>query len=224
MEEKNTEKKKTFGTPNRFLRMMRNVAVAKWKLTIAMIAVVLVMIVVAVVVGQCSSSDEKRPEIVIEDTPIQIEDIRPKGELYVCTSLVEDYTIERRTEMHLGILPEKHSCIQILRQKISYRIDLDKVRYVPDTLNVMIVEMPPVEYTASTQSSPFISDDEDYWIKELPNTNGLKAKVERQIRRRFDTDANRKKAERYAEEALSELLGKLGYEARFKPRVERKLE
>lgn len=224
MEERNTEKKKTSGTPNCLLRMMRNVAVVKWKLAIAMIAVVLVMIMVAVVVGQCSSSDEKHPEIVIEDTPILIEDIRPKGELYVCTSLVEDYTIERRTEMHLGILPEKHSCIQILRQKISYRIDLDKVCYVPDTLNVMIVEMPPVEYTASTQSSPFISDDEDYWIKELPNTNGLKAKVERQIRRRFDTDANRKKAEQYAEEALSELLGKLGYEARFKPRVERKLE
>lgn len=224
MEEKNTEKKRTSDTQNRFLRMMRNVAVAKWNLAIVMVVVVLVMIMVAVVVGQCGSSDEKRSEIVIEDTPIQIEDIRPKGELYVCTSLVEDYTIERRTEMHLGILPEKHSCIQILRQKISYRIDLDKVRYVPDTLNVMIVEMPPVEYTASTQSSPFISDDEDYWIKELPNTNGLKAKVERQIRRRFDTDANRKKAERYAEEALSELLGKLGYEARFKPRVERKLE
>ncbi|MCD8235781.1 MAG: hypothetical protein LUD00_03825 [Prevotellaceae bacterium] len=218
------EKKKASGAPSRFLSMMRNMAAARWKLAVIMTVVVLTAIVTAVAVMRCGSSEEKRPEIVIEETPIQIEDIRPKGELYVCTSLVEDYTIERRTEMHLGILPEKHSCIQILRQKISYRIDLDKVRYIPDTLNVMIVEMPPVEYTASTQSSPFLSDDEDYWIKELPNTNGLKAKVERQIRRRFDTDANRKKAERYAEEALSELLDKLGYEARFKPRVERKRE
>ncbi len=204
--------------------MIGGAVITKWRWAIVLIFLVIAIVISVVVVGHCNSSHKEYQDIVIEETPIQIEDIRPKGEIYVCTSFVEDYVIEHRTEMHLGILPEKHSCIQILRQKISYRINLDKVRYVPDTLNVVVVELPPVEYTASTQSSPFISDDEEFWIKELPSTNNLKAKVERQIRRRFDTDANRKKAERYAEEALSELLSKLGYEARFKPRVEKRIE
>lgn len=224
MEERKQKRSSTSNPSKRFIRMIGGAVITKWRWAIVLIFLVIAIVISVVVVGHCNSSHKEYQDIVIEETPIQIEDIRPKGEIYVCTSLVEDYVIEHRTEMHLGILPEKHSCIQILRQKISYRINLDKVRYVPDTLNVVVVELPPVEYTASTQSSPFISDDEEFWIKELLSTNNLKAKVERQIRRRFDTDANRKKAERYAEEALSELLSKLGYEARFKPRVEKRIE
>ncbi|MCM1345769.1 MAG: DUF4230 domain-containing protein [Bacteroides sp.] len=207
-----------------FMGRLWHVVVLRWRWAAAMIGMVVVIIASVVITGHCGSMPRKRMDIVLEDTPIQIEEVRPRGEIYVFSSLVEDYAMERRTEMHLGILPEKHSCIQILRQKISYKINLDKVRYTLDTLNIIIVEMPPVEYTASTQSSPFISDDEDFWIKELPSTNELKAKVERKIRHRFDTEENRRKAERYAENALSELLGKLGYEARFRPRVERKNE
>lgn len=225
MEEKNMKEKKRTSILKRLFYNMGHVVLAQWKLLFIIAASVIMLFVIIVIVERCSNEQKSELEnIIIEDTPIQIEDIRPRGEIYVCSSIVEDYAIDRRTEMHLGLLPEKHSCVQILRQKISYKIDLDKVRYTPDTLNVMIVELPPVEYVASTQSSPFISDDEDFWIKELPSTNHLKAKVERQIRRRFDTDANRKKAERYAEEALAELLGKLGYEVRFTPRIERKAE
>lgn len=158
-------------------------------------------------------------EIVLEQTPISLEDIRPRGELYVCTSVLEDYVREQHTEHHLGLIPEQHSCVQILRQKVSYRINLKDIVYTPDTLNIVFVRMPDVIYTASTQDSPFLSDDEAYWNKQLPNTNSLKRRVEKKIRQRFDTPANRQKAEQYACEAVAQLLRQMGYEPLFEPTV-----
>lgn len=203
------------------LKAAVSLALAHWKLA-GVVVLVLAAVALTVVVMQLrQNSRHESKEIVIEDTPILIEDVRPRGEIYVCSSVYEDYATERRTEQHLGFIPEQHSCIQILRQKVCYKIDLDKVTYTPDTLNAVVVRMPEIEYTASTQSSPFLSDDEDYWKKALPCTNALKQKVERQIRGRFDTPENRRKAEKYAKEAMAELLGKLGYEARFEPEVTR---
>ena len=159
-------------------------------------------------------------EIAIEKSPISIESVRPKGELYLSSAIVEDYVTLRRTEKHLGLIPEEHSCVQILKQKVSFKIDLDKIIYKPDTLNVIIVTLPDPEYVASTQNTPFMSDDESFWEKELPSTNGLKRKVEEKIRKRYDTAENRKRANKYAEEAVSAMLKQMGYEVRFTPKIE----
>lgn len=191
----------------------------RWLYTIGVIAIVCILGWIIYGVTQMAQEDEPQ-EIVLEDTPIDIESVRPRGELYVCTALAEDYAMRRATEMHLGMFPEKHSCVQMLKQKISFKIDLEKVRYTVDTLNVMIVEIPAPEFVASTQDSPFISDDEDYWNEALKSTNTLKKEAEQKIRKRFDTRENRTKATRYAEEALRELLRQLGYEARFAPHIE----
>ena len=75
--------------------------------------------------------------------------------------------------------------------------------------------MPKIEYVASTQSASFISDDSQWWAKHMPNTNTMKRKVEKQIQLRFDTPNNRRKAERYAEDAVSGMLAKLGYQTEF---------
>ena len=159
-------------------------------------------------------------EIAIEKSPISIESVRPKGELYLSSAIVEDYVTLRRTEKHLGLIPEEHSCVQILKQKVSFKIDLDKIIYKPDTLNVIIVTLPDPEYVASTQNTPFMSDDESFWEKELPSTNGLKRKVEEKIKKRYDTAQNRKRANKYAEEAVSAMLMQMGYEVRFTPKIE----
>ena len=159
-------------------------------------------------------------EIAIEKSPISIESVRPKGELYLSSAIVEDYVTLHRTEKHLGLIPEEHSCVQILKQKVSFKIDLDKIIYKPDTLNVIIVTLPDPEYVASTQNTPFMSDDESFWEKELPSTNGLKRKVEEKIRKRYDTAENRKRANKYAEEAVSAMLIQMGYEVRFTPKIE----
>ena len=163
-------------------------------------------------------------EIVLENSPIAIESVRPKGELYVSSAIVEDYVTLHRTEKHLGLIPEEHSCVQILKQKVSFKIDLDKIVYTPDTLNRLIVTLPDVEYVASTQNTPFMSDDEDFWEKELPSTNGLKRKVEQKIRKRYDTVENRKRANKYAEEAVTAMLMQMGYEVRFTPKIEQTKE
>lgn len=159
-------------------------------------------------------------EIAIEKSPFSIESVRPKGELYLSSAIVEDYVTLRRTEKHLGLIPEEHSCVQILKQKVSFKIDLDKIIYKPDTLNVIIVTLPDPEYVASTQNTPFMSDDESFWEKELPSTNGLKRKVEEKIKKRYDTAQNRKRANKYAEEAVSAMLMQMGYEVRFTPKIE----
>lgn len=185
--------------------------VTKW--AICLLALFVLFILSSI--EQCSSSREEHREIILEETPIEIENVRPKGELYVCSSIVEDYTTYQKTEKHLGILPENHSCVQILRQKCSYMIDLDKIVYEKDTLKRVYVKLPDLEYVATTQNSPFMSDDEGYWIKELPNTNGLKKKVAEQIKKRFDTEDNREKGKIYAKNAVAGLLAKLGYEAVF---------
>jgi hypothetical protein len=65
-----------------------------------------------------------------------------------------------------------------------------------------------------------MSDDESFWEKELPSTNGLKRKVEEKIRKRYDTAENRKRANKYAEEAVSAMLMQMGYEVRFTPKIE----
>ena len=191
----------------------------RWIYSRGIIALVCILAWIIYGVTQMAREDEPE-EIVLQDTPIDIESVRPKGELYVCTALAEDYATRNATEMHLGMFPERHSCVQMLKQKVSFKIDLEKVQYTVDTLNVMIVQIPEPVYVASTQDSPFMSDDEDYWNETLKSTNGLKKEAEQKIRKRFDTDENRAKATRYAEAALRELLRQLGYEARFAPHLQ----
>ena len=159
-------------------------------------------------------------EIVLEDTPVSIEATRPRGELYVCTAVVEDYVALRRTHSIAGLFPQQHSCVQMVKQKVGFKIDLDKITYQIDTLNILIVTLPPVEYVASTQDSPFLSDDESYWATQLESTNKLKYRAEQKIRHRFNSEENRRKATRYAEEAIGHLLQQLGYEPRFTPHLE----
>jgi hypothetical protein len=69
-----------------------------------------------------------------------------------------------------------------------------------------------------------MSDDSNYWVEHMPNTNEMKKKVEGQIKARFDTPGNRRKAERYAEDAISEIMKKLGYEVEFVRVLEKRKE
>lgn len=181
-------------------------------------------IVIGLYIKQCYDKKANRHEIAIEDTPLVIESVLPKGELYLCSAIIEEYVQENRKEHHLGVFPENHSCVQIMRQKCSYKIDLDKVEYIPDEEGVILIRLPKIEYIATTQNTPFISDDEEYWIEELPSTNKLKEKVERKIRRRFETKENKEKAQRYAEESISLLLKQLGYKCEFISPITRKKE
>lgn len=189
-------------------------------LTVTLVVLTLVLGFAVYGVRKLSMANAGRQDVVLQQSPIDIEAVRPRGELYVGTAIIEDYVNKYQTEFHLGIVPEPHNCIQMLRQKCSYVIDLEQVRYITDTPGTVIVELPPLRYVATTQDSPFMSDDEDYWAEAMPSTNDMKRKVEDKIRQRFDTAENREKAQRNAEASISLLLRKLGYEARFAPHLD----
>lgn len=193
------------------------------KLAGILIGLVLSIIMITLT-RRCTEEDEEM-QIPVEETIASIEDVRLRGELYVCSAMMEDYTLQQATERNLLWADEVHSCVQTMTQKCSYKIDLDKVEYLADdSAKTVYVKLPAIEYVAMTQSSSFLSDDSNYWSKHLPNTNALKRKVEAQIKRRFDTSGNRRKAERYAEDAISGVLGKLGYETEFVRVLKRKSE
>lgn len=187
----------------------------------AFAALVLVLgISAAILVGRCQ--EEEPEEIAMEPTLASIEEVRPKGEMYVCSAFIEDCVIKRTTEKRLLLPNKEHACVQTMRQKCSYVINLDKVEYTADEERKTVrVKLPQVEYVASTQSSSFLSDEGNYWAEHLPNTNFMKRKVEEQIKRRFDTPNNRRQAERYAEDAISEVMKRLGYETEFEVTITR---
>lgn len=162
-------------------------------------------------------------EIVLEETPIEIEDIRPRGEIYVCSSIVEDYTSEHKTEEGF-FFDDDHTCVQTLTQKVSYSIDLDKIRYERQDNQNFTVTLPEPEYIASTQNATFLSDDEDYWANHLSSTNGLKQRVEQQIRNKYDTQENRRKARAYAESAVRHIFESMNINVTFTTDLYRTVE
>lgn len=199
-------------TTNKILKLLKE----EWFLVVTGIVAIIILSAIAIIISKIVfNSKTDNPEVAIEDTPILIESVKPKGELYVCTSIMEEYVRREKTEKHLGVIPEKHTLVQIVRQKCSYIIDLDKIKYEQTSNDTVYVHLPELEYVASTQDSPFISDDESYWIKEMPNTNALKSEAERKIRKSFETPENKKKANLYAEAAVGQLLKQLGFNAIF---------
>ena len=174
------------------------------------------VVLVTVVLDRCLGG-VVNDDLQIEPTPAVITSVMPRSELYVATAMVEDFVSQQATERHLGIFKEEHSCMLIMRQKVSYRVNLNEVEYEVTDLHHVRVRLPEVEYVASTVSTSFISDDEAYWARSMPSTTPMKQKVEQQIRSRFDTPENRSKALRSAQEAVAHILSQIGYEAEFVP-------
>lgn len=196
----------------------------QWKVVAYIAVLALVVIGLSMLNNSLGSDETETKEVKLEQSPITIKAILPKGELYVCSSIIEDYESVQKTERHIGIIPENHSCVQIIRQKCSYKINLDKLKYSQGEGNVVYVKLPKLEYEASTQDTPFLCDNDAYWAKEIPNTNKLKSKVEKKIREQFETAENKSKAQIYAEEAVRELLKKIGYKAEFVTTLRKKKE
>jgi len=180
---------------------------------IFIIVVLSITFLVVFLVRQCTKTETDN--INIEATSNQLLSVMPQNDIYVATAVIEDFVTEQRTEYHLSLFPEHHSCIQILRQKVSYVIRLSDVEYYPTDKNTMTVRLPQLQYIASTQSSNFISDDETFWIKALPSTHALTTRVEQKIKSQFDTPEHRRQAALYAQETLTHILSQLGYETIF---------
>ncbi|MBR3092448.1 MAG: DUF4230 domain-containing protein [Bacteroidaceae bacterium] len=157
--------------------------------------------------------EEVGEQLPLEDTSAIIESVRPKGELYIYSLVAEDFVTKQETEHHVLLFPEEHSCVQVVQQKISFVLDLDKIKYVPDSGKVVLVQLPDIRYVASTQDSRFMSDDEDYWKDH--NTDPMKHAVENKLKKKYDTPKIRQQAKANAQKTIGDLLARFGYEARF---------
>lgn len=160
--------------------------------------------------------------IVLEDTVTVIENIRPRGEIYLYTALIEDFSTRHETSKTLFV-STRHSCVQTMTQKCSFVLDLDKIEYTPDdSLGVIYVRLPQPKYVAATQATSFLSDNDSYWASRHPDINRMKKEVEQKIRMKFDTPQNRTQSRIFAEHAIRNIIERTGYKVEFIGSIEQK--
>ena len=206
------------------------------KITDTLFRYLLIMMVLATV-GFVGWSIIKRnylaqSDITIKDTPMVIEDVRPTGLLYLSSAITEDYTLDHFKGSGYGssilgkgngILKGDHQCIQILQQQVNYVMNLDSIKYKQPTdttqqgsNNKLVIILPDVEYVPSTTSATFMSDNENEEGKVGYDATPLINRVEQQIRKRYDTPANRAVAREQAEKILTDIFASCGKEVIFK--------
>lgn len=197
--------------------------------TIRGVSVVVVLITVVAIVYLLFTMRDDDRGLVLEDTPISIEAVRPTGELYVLTCYTEEYVMKDSLNEPLGklktgyqlidgvvntassILDTHHRCIQMEKAQVSFYINLDSVVYnVDNEHGIVYVTLPKVEFELSPQGSPFLSDDRRFW-KDY-DTNILKREAKKKIEDRFDTPENRLKALLYATNAIGQFVRMCGME------------
>lgn len=172
-------------------------------------------------------SQKNNGEIQLKETATVIESTRPIGILYLYTTITEDYGKDSFWGSGLGssilgkdngLLKRKHDCVQILNQQVNLTMDLDKVQYkVMENSDTVLVLLPDVEFSQSTISSWFKSDNENEEGAVQYDAAPLIKRVERRIEARYNTPENRRKAEEKAKSSLSEFLRQYGKTAIFKP-------
>ena len=188
-------------------------------------ALVVILLIAGTVLWSRLAHRQDADEITLKDTPAIIEASRPIGILYLYTTVTEDYTKDAFYGSGVGssvfgknngLFKRKHDCVQILKQQVSLTMNLDKVRYEPQgNSDTVLVYLPDVEFTQSTLSSWFKSDDEDEESAVQFDAKPLIQKVERKIKNRYDTPENRTKAEEKAKQTITDFLKQCGKVAVF---------
>lgn len=193
------------------------------------VTVVVVCCTVLAIVYLLFGMNSSKQGIVLEETPVSIEAVRPTGELYVLTCYTEEYVMKDSLNEPLGklntgygfiddvvnsassLLDTRHRCIQMEKAQVSFYINLDSVVYdVDEERGIVNVTLPQVEFKLSPQGSPFLSDDKKFW--KGYDTNILKREVKQKIEARFDTPENRQKALLYATNAIGQFVRMCGKE------------
>jgi hypothetical protein len=171
-------------------------------------------IFLGVFLGSCGPSlpDDA---LILENTMTRIEAVRPRGELYVLSALLEDFD----SEILEGTFAN-HYAVQVVKARCSYLLDLEKVSYKPEISAagpIIKVTMPAPKVYCSTQKTPFYSDDEAFWAGQRSSAANDKIKgfVASRIRQTFDSAENRQKAREYGQKVIAKTLELLGIKAEF---------
>ena len=187
--------------------------------------IIVILLIAGVALWSRLSHHADTDDITLKDTPTVIESTRPIGVLYLYTTVTEDYAKDSFYGSGIGssvlgkekgLFKKKHDCVQILKQQVSLTMNLDKVKYEPkENSDTVFVCLPNVEFSQSTISSWFKSDDEDEENAVQYDAKPLIQRVERKIMNRYNTPENRKKAEEKAKETIADFLKQCGKTAVF---------
>ena len=185
----------------------------------------LVLLTAAVCLLSRLNSRKNSEEIRLEETATVIEATRPVGILYLYSTITEDYAKDSFWGSGLGssilgkdngLLKRKHDCVQILKQQVNLTMNLDKIRYeVVGNSDTVMVYLPDVEFSQSTLSSWFKSDNENEEGAVQYNASPLIKRVERRIEARYNTPENRRNAEEQAQSIIAGFLKQCGTTAVF---------
>ncbi len=186
---------------------------------------ILIFFTAAVCLLSRLSLSRSENDIRLENTATVIEATRPIGILYLYSTITEEYAKDSFWGSGLGssilgkdngILKRKHDCVQILKQQVNLTMDMDKIRYqMAGNSDTVVVFLPDVEFSQSTLSSWFKSDNENEEGAVQYNASPLIKCVERRIEARYNTPDNRRKAENQAKSIIAEFLKQCGKTAVF---------
>lgn len=186
---------------------------------------ILIFLTAAVCLLSRLSLSRSENDIRLENTATVIEATRPVGILYLYSTITEEYAKDSFWGSGLGssilgkdngILKRKHDCVQILKQQVNLTMDMDKIRYqMAGNSDTVVVFLPDVEFSQSTLSSWFKSDNENEEGAVQYNASPLIKRVERRIEARYNTPENRRKAENQAKSIIAEFLRQCGKTAVF---------
>ena len=162
-------------------------------------------------VVKCIDAQEADDELALLPTPVVINDIKPIGELYALTAITEDFEID--VMENAGFLMTTYpKCIQTLRQQVSFVLDLDSVSYQPiEGTDTVVVSLPPLRFIQSSKGGTFLCEIErsDFDATRLINM------VERNIRKKYATDANYQRAMQNAQQVLDAFVRQAGRIPKF---------
>lgn len=155
---------------------------------------------------RCASYYDGPRDLPLEPTAAVIEDIKPIGELYVLTAITEDFEIDVMEDRGFFITTYP-KCIQILRQQVSFVLNLDSVDYIPrEGTDTVVVRMPQLTFVQSNKGGQFICEAErsDY------DASRLIGMVEHTIKRKYATTQNYEQAMSNARQVLEAFVRQTG--------------
>jgi len=180
-------------------------AILKYGTILACLATVLY------VFNRCASYFDDGDELKLEPTATTIEDIKPIGELYALTAITEEYEIDVMEDVRL-FHTTYPKCIQTLRQQVSFVLDLDSVSYQPiEGTDTVVVSLPHLRFIQSNKGGTFLCESErsDFDATRLINM------VERNIRKKYATEANYQRAMQNVKQVLEAFVRQAGRIPRF---------
>lgn len=188
-------------------------------LLLGLIAILLIFHATRYFVKKYTSTQIPPVGMSIASTPAMVENIRPVGELYLFTAITED--VAKDTFMGSGFLgtglwAKKHLCLQLLRQQVSFTMDMSKVKYETDSItNTLRITLPEPKFVQSTIYSWFKSDNENEEGAVGYDASPLIDKIEARIRHRYNTPQNRAAAIKNAQDILTSIFEPCGKQIIF---------